>query len=517
MEPTKILLIDTSHLYWSSWHATKDQNISEAYETTLARVHALRQGYEFVACCCDSPPYKRKELASSYKSNREAAPPAAVAQFERVKERLAADGVLLWGVRGYEADDIMATAVKRALALDEPVSVTIASADKDLMQLVRDPSVRMHSTMTGATIDEAAVLTKFGVKPDMIGDLLALMGDKSDGIEGVPGVGPKHAAKLLLEFGNIEGVIAGVVGAKESAVRSAVMANTETIRLARKLVTLDSSVPLNFDEIFERREVKPLREVDLNMLDDDSIDLIGPPPDAKEPAPPSEPPPEIPALVVPPREQAPINTSGETVPLSATLDRVKTNGKSEALAKALPFEMQLQPNSLAAAAALGTAIFNSRLFEKKFANPEAITAVILRGREMGLTALTACQVFHFFAGNLVMGAHLITANVMDDPDCEYFRFVEGDGTMATYETKHRRDPEPTRHTYTIDDAKQAGLCPDVIRTRNPNPGQKDERGAWEKNPASLLRKTCAVQLGRIVYPGRALGLYSAEELGGEAA
>ncbi len=517
MEPTRILLIDVSHLFWSSYHLTKDQSVSEAFSQTIARVNALREGYEFVAICCDAPPYRRKELFPAYKSNREAAPPAAHAQFIRVKERLTADGYLLWSVQGYEADDVIATAVKRALNLDEPVRVTIASGDKDLLALVQDPSVSYVSTSSGARMAEADVVAKFGVLPNKIPDLLALMGDKSDNIPGVDGVGPKRGAELLKEFGNIEGIIAGIAATKESAVRNSVMASTEILRMAQKLVKLDDDLPLNFDEVFEKREVKPLVSVtpeDLGAEDDGLGEFFGE--ETQEPTvtKPSTPPPAAPAMTPakPAVEAAPQTPD---LPKTQMIVRPPQVERQEAAMVQLPYELQLQPRNLVQAANLGIAIHNSRLFPK-FPNEHAIAAVILRGREMGISALTSCQVFHWFDNQLVMHAHLIVAKVEEHPDCEYFRYVDGNASFATYETKSRKHPKPTELTYTIEQAKQAGLCPEVIRERrDPNlkPGEKDSRGSWEKRPAEFLRKTCAVQLGRVVFPAAALGLLSIEELG----
>lgn len=496
-EPTKILLVDLSHLYWSAYHASKDQAQHAAAESTLHRAHGLRDGYQFVAFCCDSPPYKRKELFPLYKANRDPAPPAAHDAFDRVKDRLRRDGLLLWAVPGYEADDIIATAVKRALELDEPVRVTIASNDKDLLQLVRDPSVHYWSTNTGVFMQEAEVETKFGVPPRLIGDWLALVGDKSDGIAGVPLVGPKNAAAWLTKHGSLEAVLAAAPGEKVGAVQDNIVKHAPVARLARKLVELDSTAPINFDEIFEERKPEPL--VETNVADLDSTADLGEDPQSPAPAPAFE------AELIP----APTPTAG-----AAAAAQPKPKPASAIVPADLPFEMQLQPRSLAGAAALGKAIFNSRLFPK-FPNEDATTAVILRGREMGLTALTSLQVFHFFENQLVMHAHLIVAKVEEHADCEYFRYVGGDDTYAEYETKKRGVTEPFRLKYTIEQAKQAGLCPDVIRTRNPTPGEKDTRKAWEKRPAELLRKTCAVQLGRVVYPSAALGLYAIEELGGE--
>jgi len=177
------------------------------------------------------------------------------------------------------------------------------------------------------------------------------------------------------------------------------------------------------------------------------------------------------------------------------------------------WSMQLEPASLGAAQKLAIGLYNSQMYTR-FPTAEAIWGVIIRGREMGIGALTALDCFHFFEGKPAMHAHLIIERAKEHPDCEYFRFVGGDDTYAEYETKNRKNPEPTRLRYTIEQAKQAGLAPETPRTRPPN-GDKDRRGQWEKRPAEQLRKTCGVQLARIEYPGAAMGLYCPAELGGD--
>ena len=107
-------------------------------------------------------------------------------------------------VEGFEADDIIATMTREAL--EKNWKVTIVSADKDLMQLVED-SVIMWDPQRDATYDSAAVEKKFGVPPTQLLDLMALVGDSSDNIPGVPGVGPKTASSLIQEFNSLEGDI----------------------------------------------------------------------------------------------------------------------------------------------------------------------------------------------------------------------------------------------------------------------------------------------------------------------
>jgi hypothetical protein len=312
----------------------------------------------------------------------------------------------------------------------------------------------------------ADVVDKFGVTPEQVGDFLALVGDKSDNVTGVPGVGPVKAAKLLKEYGDLESVLTKIAAAQPSALRDSVIEHADVARLARKLVALDSDAPIDFDQVFVKREPQPIVEVNADDLA--------------------------------PEEQE----ENEPPPLTEITTR---EPRKDALATRPSFEMQLQPDNLKAAAALGAAIYNSRLFPK-LPNAEAITAVILRGREMGITALTACQVFHYFDGQLTMHAHLIIAEAEKHPDCEWFRYVDGDATFAEYETKHRAHPSPTRLRYTIEQATTAGL---VRATSSGKPSN------WQRIPAEMLRKTCGVQLARIVYPSAALGLYCAEEIGAD--
>src|SRR5262252_1681063 len=160
----------------------------------------------------------------------------AVEQFARVRERLRKDGLLLWGADGFEADDVIATATARAI--EEGLSVTIASADKDLLQLVDDDKgVRVFSPFTEKLMMRTQVIEKFGVAPEMMGDLLALVGDKADNVEGVPKIGVKTAAKLLLQWGTLDDVLFKA-DQNTPAVRDALITYAENARLARRIVQL---------------------------------------------------------------------------------------------------------------------------------------------------------------------------------------------------------------------------------------------------------------------------------------
>src|SRR5215471_8224874 len=254
-----LLLVDLSNVYWTLYHVTKDRPLSEAFEATVSKVHGLRGGFDYCVCCCDAKsPYFRHELLPSYKANRETAPAQAVEQFARVRERLRKDGLLLWGADGFEADDVIATATARAI--EEGLSVTIASADKDLLQLVDDDKgVRVFSPFTEKLMMRTQVIEKFGVAPEMMGDLLALVGDKADNVEGVPKIGVKTAAKLLLQWGTLDDVLFKA-DQNTPAVRDALITYAENARLARRIVQLRHDVPIDWSELFADRRPEPLAE-----------------------------------------------------------------------------------------------------------------------------------------------------------------------------------------------------------------------------------------------------------------
>ena len=147
----------------------------------------------------------RHEIYQDYKANRPPMPDELRSQIEFVHRAVRALGIPLIVEPGVEADDVIGTYAKLAQQRDQ--QVLIASSDKDLAQVV-SPAVKMVDTMKKLVLDEAGVLEKFGVRPDQIIDYLALMGDSSDNVPGVPKVGPKTAVKWLNEYGSLDGIVA---------------------------------------------------------------------------------------------------------------------------------------------------------------------------------------------------------------------------------------------------------------------------------------------------------------------
>ena len=158
----------------------------------------------------------RNDIYSEYKANRPPMPDELRLQLQPVKSICKAIGFPLIEIEGVEADDVIATITK--MAKDAKYKCVVSSLDKDLMQLVEDPDTTLMNTMKHEIFNEDKVFEKFGVKPSQIRDMLALVGDSSDNIPGVPKVGQKTAAKWLNEYGNLEGIISnadsikGVVG-----------------------------------------------------------------------------------------------------------------------------------------------------------------------------------------------------------------------------------------------------------------------------------------------------------------
>ncbi len=193
----------------------------------------------------------RNQLYDRYKANRDEPPPELRPQFPLVREAARAFGLPVIDVEGYEADDMIAAYAKQATEAGEPV--VVVSSDKDLMQLVAD-GVEMWDPMKQKAIGRAEVIEKFGVGPELVCDALALIGDTSDNVPGVPGIGPKSAAQLLAEFGSLEGLLANLDRIKQPKRREVLQQNAEQARLSYRLVCLDHAapLPLGLDELRRR-------------------------------------------------------------------------------------------------------------------------------------------------------------------------------------------------------------------------------------------------------------------------
>lgn len=184
----------------------------------------------------------RKELYPQYKANRSAPPEELVPQFGLIRQATRAFNLPCIESEGFEADDLIATYARQAEAIG--ADVTIISSDKDLMQLVT-PMVHMYDSMKDKQIGIPDVVEKWGVPPEKMIDLQALTGDSTDNVPGVPGIGPKTAAQLLGEFGDLDTLLARASEIKQVKRRENIVANAELVRLSRQLVTLKTDVPVD--------------------------------------------------------------------------------------------------------------------------------------------------------------------------------------------------------------------------------------------------------------------------------
>ncbi|TIR96968.1 MAG: DNA polymerase I, partial [Mesorhizobium sp.] len=183
----------------------------------------------------------RSELYPEYKANRSAPPEDLIPQFGLIRQATVAFNLPCIEMEGFEADDIIATYCR--LACEVGADTTIISSDKDLMQLV-GPTVGMYDPMKDRQIGIPEVIEKWGVPPEKMIDLQALTGDSVDNVPGVPGIGPKTAAQLLEQFGDLDGLLARAGEIKQEKRRESIIANADKARISRELVTLKNDVPL---------------------------------------------------------------------------------------------------------------------------------------------------------------------------------------------------------------------------------------------------------------------------------
>jgi DNA polymerase-1 len=218
-----LVLVDGSSYLYRAFHALPDLRTSKGEPTGALRgvLSMLRRLVidgkpDYFAVVFDAPGKTfRDAWYADYKANRRAMPDDLTLQIEPLHELVRAHGWPLLMIEGVEADDVIGTLARQANAAG--IDTVISTSDKDLAQLVK-PGITLMNTMTNERLDHDAVVAKFGVRPDQVVDLMALTGDAIDNVPGVPKVGPKTAAKWIVQFGTLDNVIAhaaeipGVVG-----------------------------------------------------------------------------------------------------------------------------------------------------------------------------------------------------------------------------------------------------------------------------------------------------------------
>ena len=246
-----LLLVDGSSYLYRAFHVPNLQRLTNAEGEPTGAVYgvinmlrSLMAEYqpELVAVVFDARGKNfRHELYPPYKANRPPMPDELALQVEPLHALVRALGLPLLQVKGVEADDVIGTLAVQAAAMG--LDTVISTGDKDMAQLV-GPHVSLVNTMSGTTLDSAGVQEKFGVAPGQIIDYLALMGDSSDNIPGVPKVGPKTAAKWLTSLGTLDAIIAGADGIK-GKVGESLRESLEMLPLSRQLATIRCDVELD--------------------------------------------------------------------------------------------------------------------------------------------------------------------------------------------------------------------------------------------------------------------------------
>jgi len=251
----KWLLIDGFNLMYRCFHAVPELTRADGFPTgalhgwvkSLWRLADQEKPAATLVFFDLGGAQDRLALHAEYKANRPDMPEALQKQIDPIKAFTRAMGLVGIEVHGVESDDLLASqAVALASAGHE---VLIVSADKDFAQLVNDqikilqPPATANPQLGWRVLDAAGVQEKFGVPPARIADFLALVGDTSDNIPGITGVGPKTASKWLNEFGDLEGVIAHAAELKPERFQAAVTADADRLRMNRKLTTLNLALP----------------------------------------------------------------------------------------------------------------------------------------------------------------------------------------------------------------------------------------------------------------------------------
>jgi DNA polymerase-1 len=253
MAPRTLFLIDGSNQMYRAYHAIrgltgpggKSTNAVYGFVTMLRKLLADHQP-EYIAASFDLPTETfRSKLAADYKANRSAMPDDLKEQIPWVHEACEAMGVPIFTAEGFEADDVIGTLARKAAAAG--FEVAIVTGDKDFFQLVGD-GIRVYNPRDeGTWYDEAGVAEKFGVAPAQVVDVLALMGDSSDNVTGVPGIGEKGARDLITTYGSLDALLSRADEVPQKKYREGLKAHADQARQSRELVTIHTDVGVAFD------------------------------------------------------------------------------------------------------------------------------------------------------------------------------------------------------------------------------------------------------------------------------
>ncbi len=275
----KLYLIDGNSFCYRAYYAIKILSNSKGFPTnavygfiSMLRKIIQENQPDYIGVCFDmgKETFRHKKYGE-YKIQRKPMPDELVQQMPVIKEVVKAYNIAIYEKSGFEADDLIGTLSKAAA--DKGIDTFIVTGDKDAFQLV-DKSIKIYSThKDGLIYDENEVINKYGVKPDQVVDMMALMGDTSDNIPGVKGIGEKTASELISKFGTLDNLYKNIDEVKSNAQKALLEKYKEQAYLSMELATIDTEVPLTIDflklqlqqpdknrlyEIFKEMEFKSL-------------------------------------------------------------------------------------------------------------------------------------------------------------------------------------------------------------------------------------------------------------------
>lgn len=256
-----LYLIDGNSYFYRAFYAIRRLTNSRGFPTnaiygfTNMLLKILRErNPDYIGVVFDTPaPTVRHKIYEEYKAHRPKMPDDLQIQIPYIREIVNAFRIPSLAIEGYEADDIIATLAKRAEK--QGIDVYIVTADKDILQIL-STRIKAYDTMRDKITEEKDVIERFGVEPERIPEIMALTGDKSDNIPGVPSVGEKTAVELLKEFGSLNKLIENYSKIKKPQLREAISKSIKDIRLSLKLSTIDTDIPVE-TEIVELKIGEP--------------------------------------------------------------------------------------------------------------------------------------------------------------------------------------------------------------------------------------------------------------------
>ncbi len=292
-------IIDGTALAYRSFFAfirnplisAKGENTSAAFgfASSLMRLIKEKQPDYLVVTFDSKEPTFRHEMYDAYKATREKMPDHLIDSLPRIDQVIKALKIASCSAPGYEADDIMGTFAQKGY--EAGLNVYLVTGDKDLMQLVNDKISWFNLKKTGQEneiLNPDGVKNKFGVLPGQVIDVLGLMGDTSDNVPGVPGVGPKTAVKLIEEFSSMESVYENIDSIPKAGLKEKLRKHKDLAILSKELVTIDRNIPVGFDlESFALREpdvgkaVPLFRELEFTSLVEQLAPAVKAPPKAR--------------------------------------------------------------------------------------------------------------------------------------------------------------------------------------------------------------------------------------------